>query len=96
MTSRFFRGLGHLPVEDKEQFSQAAGPSSYKGGYDGGQKYGDPINCQPSPSRQGTLLPQTHCKTRKHGRTLVPTVSTYPSPRASHSPYLIALTCLYM
>lgn len=66
MTSRFFRGLGHLPVEGKEQFSQAAGPSSYKGGCDGGQKYWDPINCQPSPSREVPQpLPQTHCETRK-------------------------------
>lgn len=84
MTSRFFRGLGHLPVEGKEQFSQAAGPSSCKGGCGGGQKYGDPINCH--PDRNPQPLPQTHCETRKHSRILVPTVSAYPASQGLTQP----------
>lgn len=89
MTSRFFRGLGHLPVEGKEQFSLAAGSSSYQGGCDRGRKYLDPINCQPSPSQQvPPTLPEIHRETRKHGRTPVPTVSAYTAPQGLTQPLL--------
>lgn len=53
MTSRFFRGFGHLPVEGEGQFSQTARLPACKGGRDRAQGHRDArlTASSPDPNR---------------------------------------------
>lgn len=88
MTSRFFRGLGHLPVEGKEQFSQAAAHLPAREGVVEARNMGILLTAiqtgTPNPYHRHTVKPGSTVE------SLSPLSPPTLPPRASHSPYLIA------